>query len=50
MARTILHEKLGYQPDIIEMQLAHSVPDRLGEAYNRTRFLEARRKNDARLG
>lgn len=44
MARTILHERLGYAPDVIELQLAHSVPDRLGEAYNRTRFLEERRR------
>lgn len=43
-ARTLLHEQLGYQPDVIEHQLAHKVPDRLGNAYNRTRFLEDRRK------
>jgi len=44
MARTILHEKLGYSPDVIELQLAHAVPDRLGEAYNRTKFIEERTK------
>ena len=44
VARTLLHEVLGYEPDIIEHQLAHKVPDRLGEAYNRTKFLDHRRK------
>jgi len=29
---------------IIEAQLAHAVKDSLGRAYNRTRFLEQRRK------
>jgi integrase len=44
VARTLLHEKLGYPPEIIEHQLAHRVPDALGKAYNRTRFLEMRRR------
>jgi len=44
MARTILHEELGVAPEIIEHQLAHKVPDALGTAYNRTKFLPARRK------
>ena len=26
VARTLLHEVLGYEPDIIEHQLAHKVP------------------------
>ncbi len=43
MARTILHEELGMQPDWIEQQLAHRKADPLGEAYNRTRFLQQRR-------
>ena len=42
MARTILHEQLGFAPEIIEHQLAHRVPDALGAAYNRTRFLKQR--------
>ncbi|SFN01741.1 tyrosine-type recombinase/integrase [Thermodesulforhabdus norvegica] len=42
-ARTLLHERLGFPPDVIEHQLAHKVPDRLGTAYNRTRFLEQRK-------
>lgn len=43
MARTILHEKLNIDPHIIEHQLAHAVPDSLGGAYNRTKFLEQRK-------
>lgn len=42
MARTMLHEILQFEPDIIEAQLAHAVPDRLGNAYNRTKFIEKR--------
>lgn len=42
-ARTLLHENLNYPPEIIEHQLAHSVPDSLGRAYNRTKFLKERR-------
>lgn len=44
MARTILHEGLRFAPDVIEHQLAHRVPDPLGGAYNRTRFLADRRR------
>ncbi|MFX1763299.1 integrase arm-type DNA-binding domain-containing protein [Paraburkholderia sp. A1RI-2L] len=43
MARTILHEELHFKPEVIEHQLAHKVPDALGTAYNRTRFLTERR-------
>lgn len=43
MARTILHEVLNIDPHVIEHQLAHSVPDTLGSAYNRTRFIEQRK-------
>jgi integrase len=43
MARTILHEGLGVKPEVIEHQLAHMVPDPLGTAYNRTKFLAERR-------
>ena len=42
-ARTMLHERLGFDPNIIEAQLAHSVRDSLGRAYNRTEFVEQRR-------
>ena len=43
MARTILHEQLNIDPHIIEHQLAHSVPDNLGSAYNRTKFIDQRK-------
>jgi integrase len=43
-ARTILDEVLGWNKDVIEAQLAHSVSDSLGRAYNRTEFKEQRRK------
>jgi integrase len=43
MARTILHEELGQKPEVIEHQLAHAVPDTLGRAYNRTKFLPERK-------
>jgi len=44
MARTILHERLDIDPHIIEHQLAHKVPDALGAAYNRTKFIEQRKE------
>ena len=44
MARTILHQEIGIAPEVIEHQLAHRVPDALGTAYNRTKFLPERRK------
>ena len=44
MARTILHQELGIKPEVIEHQLAHRVPDALGTAYNRAKFLTERRK------
>lgn len=43
-ARTMLHEILQFSPDAIEAQLAHAVPDRLGQAYNRTQHLAERRR------
>ena len=42
-ARTMLHERLGFDPEVIEAQLAHSVRDSLGRAYNRTEFVDQRR-------
>lgn len=42
MARTILHEELHHKPEVIEHQLAHKVPDALGAAYNRTKFIKER--------
>jgi len=44
MARTLLSERLGFRAEVIEHQLAHSVPDALGTAYNRTRFIDDRRR------
>lgn len=41
-ARTMLHERLKFAPEVIEAQLAHAVPDRLGRAYNRTHHLKER--------
>ena len=43
-ARTILEEQLNYEYQPIEMQLAHSLRDANGRAYNRTTLLETRRK------
>ncbi|GAB3331509.1 hypothetical protein GCM10027565_23700 [Bordetella tumulicola] len=44
MARTLLSEQLRFPSHVIEHQLAHKVPDALGTAYNRTKFLEDRRQ------
>ncbi|HEM7801761.1 tyrosine-type recombinase/integrase [Burkholderia cenocepacia] len=44
MARTILDEVLGVPAPIIEAQLAHTVKDPLGRAYNRTAHLQQRRE------
>lgn len=44
LARTTIREKLGYDPDVIECQLAHKAAGPLGEAYNRAQFLDKRRK------
>jgi len=44
MARTTLDEVLQIRPDFIEHQLAHAVKDPNGRAYNRTAFLDERRK------
>ncbi len=43
-ARTLLDEKLGFPPHLIEHQLAHKVIDPNGRAYNRTTHIEERRK------
>lgn len=44
MARTILDEVLQVRPDFIEHQLAHSVRDPNGRAYNRTAHLVERKR------
>lgn len=43
MARTMAAERLGLDAAVIEAQLAHTVPDALGRAYNRTTFADQRR-------
>jgi hypothetical protein len=40
----MLQERLGFDSHVIEAQLAHSVRGSLGRAYNRTEFVEQRRK------
>ena len=42
LARTAIREKLDYEPDVIECQLAHKAAGPLGEAYNRAQFLQQR--------
>lgn len=44
LARTTIREKLRYDSEIIEKQLAHKTRNPLGEAYDRTQFLDERRK------
>ena len=44
LARTTIREKLGYDSEIIERQLAHKASGALGEAYDRTQFLDQRTK------
>lgn len=44
MARTLAAERLGVAPEVIEAQLAHTVGDALGRAYNRTTFVQQRRE------
>ena len=42
--RTLGAERLGIPDLVLEAQLAHSVPDALGRAYNRTTWAEQRRE------
>lgn len=44
VARTLLEEELGERYDIIEQQLAHTVRDPNGRAYNRTAHLAERKR------
>ena len=43
-ARTMLVERLNANPDVIEAQLAHGKSGVLGAAYDRTEYMEQRRK------
>ena len=42
LARTAIRENLKYDSEIIERQLAHKASGVLGEAYDRTKFIEDR--------
>lgn len=44
LARTTIREELGYDSEVIEKQLAHKTRNPLGEAYDRTQFLQERKK------
>jgi len=44
VARTLLDEVHGFRVEMIEQQLAHAVRDVHGRAYNRTKFLDERRR------
>lgn len=41
-ARTMLRERLGFPPEVIEEQLAHTKPDPLKGAYDRAEYMEQR--------
>lgn len=43
LARTNIREKLGYESEVIERQLAHKASGALGEAYDRTQFIDKRK-------
>jgi len=43
-ARTMLEERLGYRPEVVELGLSHTVKGPLGRAYNRTQHLDTRRE------
>ena len=43
-ARTIGAEVLGFRPDLLEHQLAHTVKNPLGRAYDRTSYADERRQ------
>jgi integrase len=44
MARTLMVERLGLNPDVIEAQLAHGKSGPLGAAYDRADYLQQRRE------
>lgn len=43
MARTMIHEQLKINPEIIERQMSHAVDNPLGKAYDRTSFIPERK-------
>jgi len=44
MFSTIAHEKSGFAHEVIEKQLAHSVGNKVSQAYNRSHLLEERKE------
>jgi integrase len=42
VARTLIVDKLGLDPLMIEANLAHGARDRLGRSYNRTQYIKQR--------
>lgn len=44
LARTTIREELEYEPDVIEVQLAHKPKNSLGNAYDRSKFLKQRKQ------
>jgi len=44
MARTVIAERLHLDTQWIERQLSHKTSERLGESYDRTQYLDDRRK------
>jgi len=44
MARTVIAERLHLDPQWIERQLSHKTSESLGESYDRTQYLDDRRK------
>lgn len=43
MARTMGAERLGFEPEVLEAQLAHAVKSANGRAYDRTKYLDQRK-------
>jgi integrase len=44
LAMTTIMEKLGYRHEVVDLQLAHTKKDKIRAAYDRTKFLDDRRK------
>jgi len=44
MFSTIAHEKSNFNYDVIETQLAHSVGNKISQAYNRAKYLDERKE------
>lgn len=47
LAMGVIKEKLGYRHEVVGRQLSHASGDLFGEAYDRSRFFDERKKNDA---